>query len=224
MNLKAVLWDLDGTLIDSEPYWMRSELMLSEKYSIQWTAEIARECVGHPLSVTADRMRREGMPLPGEEIERLLLENMHAIIVDEGLPFRPGVKPLIEALADSGISQALVTMSYGPYAQAVQEMLPDAVFQVYRFGDSVARGKPDPEIYRAAMDDVGISPSEALGIEDSQAGVGALLAADVTPICVRGHSPVQPDQRLVCLEDLEGVTPTHLLDIHNEWQLRFGAL
>ncbi|MDO5495756.1 MAG: HAD family phosphatase, partial [bacterium] len=189
-HLRAILWDLDGTLIDSEPYWMRTETELVAEHGGEWTLEDAAACIGNSLAVTAERMAAKGVPLAPEAIVGELFSRMDHLIRTSGLPWKPGARELLEEARDAGIPQALVTMSYGPYVQAAVESVPDGVFAAVRMGDSVERPKPAPDIYLAATADLGLHPSECLALEDSGPGAQAILAAGVTPVVVPGEGDV----------------------------------
>nr|NLD40214.1 HAD family hydrolase [Actinomycetales bacterium] len=217
-HLRAILWDLDGTLIDSEPYWMRSETEMVEQYGGKWTAEDAAACVGNPLSVTAERMARRGVPLPPERIGAELFERMTHLIRHVGMPYRPGALELLMAARAAGLTQALVTMSFGPYVAAAAESAPDGMFSVIRTGDTVERGKPAPDIYLAAASDLGLAPADCLGIEDSEPGVLAVLAAGATPVVVPGVVDVPPIPGVLRWPTLAGVEPLHLEIAHGAYQ------
>jgi len=216
-ELKAVLWDLDGTLVDSEHYWIRTELEIAREHGADWDEEQGLAAVGQPIPTTARMMIERGVRATVEELNRLLLARMRDLVRTEGVPFRPGVFELLEELAGAGVRQGLVTMSFGPYVDAVVAGAPE-VFEVVQTGDSVPRGKPDPAIYLAAVDRLGVEASHCLAIEDSPSGVGAILAAGVTPVAVPFMVELPRHDRLVFLESLAGVGVTDLVIIHREWQ------
>lgn len=219
-ELKAVLWDLDGTLVDSEPYWIRSEIELAASYGARWTEEDAYAQVGHPIIRTARAMVAKGVPLAPERIQDMLLARMREQVVTDGLPYRPGAAELVASLAAAGVRQALVTMSFGAYVQGVLESA--TFFSAVRTGDGVARGKPDPEIYLAAVADLGLTPSDCLGIEDSPSGVGAILAAGVTPLAVPHMVSLDPAPGLILSGSLEEWDAQRLADAHRAWQAARG--
>lgn len=193
-------------------------MSLAAQFGAPWTIEDALRMVGEPIAVTVNELISAGVDLPFAEAEAGLLSRMQRSIRENGIVFRPGARELVDSLAAHGITQALVTMSYGTYMEALLPWLPP--FRHIQLGNSVERGKPAPDIYFAAMDRLGVRPREALAIEDSAAGVGAILAAGVTPVSVRGHVPVPADPRLIRLDSLAGVTPEQLISFHEDWQRR----
>jgi beta-phosphoglucomutase-like phosphatase (HAD superfamily) len=140
----AVLWDLDGTLVDTEPSWMAAEYALAERHGATWTHEDALTLVGNDLRTTG-RLIVEGMGLtlsPEEVIDELVAAVVAAIQRD--LVLRPGVRELLAALQDAEVPCGLVTMSYKPIARAVVDALGSDVFAAMVTGDSVQHGKPHP--------------------------------------------------------------------------------
>ena len=121
----AVLWDMDGTLVDTEPYWIRAQHEIVEAFGGQWTDELALQLVGKDLMVSAALMRANSHITWSEEriVEELLVRVVAA--VREHLPWRPGARELLEELAAAGTPRALVTMSWRSLADAVLAALPE---------------------------------------------------------------------------------------------------
>lgn len=218
VKLAAVLWDLDGTIIDSEPYWLRAESELAANHSAHWSAADGAAHVGQAMPATARALIARGVPLTVDEIARELFARMVDLFRTEGLPYRPGALELLGELAAVGLPQALVTMSYGSYVAAALAALPDGAFHVVRTGDSVARGKPAPDIYLAAAQDLELPPTQCLGVEDSGSGAQAILAAGVTPVVVPGLAAVPELPGLIRWDSLAGVTVAQLQETHSTYQ------
>ena len=193
-------------------------MSVAAEFDAPWSLDDALRMVGQPIAVTVRTLIAAGVELSFKELESELLARMQRSISENGIEFRPGARELVASLARHGIAQALVTMSYGPYMDALLPWLPP--FQHIQLGNSVERGKPAPDIYFAAMDALGAAPGESLGIEDSVAGARAILAAGITPVTVPGHGAVHDDPRLIRIETLDGVTPDQLIALHGEWQVR----
>lgn len=215
-ELRAVLWDLDGTLVDSEPYWIRTEMEVAAAHGGTWTHSDGLAAVGKPVGFTVQRMIAAGVQLTADEVREQIFTVMSATVRTHGVPYRPGAQRLRRALSAAGVPQALVTMSYGPYVAAALEQLDP--FDVVVTGDQVIHGKPAPDIYLAALRKLGLSADHALGLEDSDAGAGALLAAGVTPVVVPYLVPIREDSRLIRLPDLATVCPEMLARLHAQWQ------
>ncbi len=139
----AVLWDMDGTLVDTEPAWFAAEGDLVRSYGGSWTRRQAEELVGSSLATTGRVMRAAGVPLTDEEIvERLLDEVVERTSRD--VPWRPGARELLARLRQAGVPCALVTSSYARLADPVVAALPPGSFQAVVTGDVVGAGSPTP--------------------------------------------------------------------------------
>jgi HAD superfamily hydrolase (TIGR01509 family) len=202
----AVLWDMDGTLVDTEPYWIAAEHELVAEHGGMWTDEHAHALVGNPLLVSAEYIRLHGgVDLPPAQIVEHLLDRV-IDAVDRHVPWRPGVPELLAELAGAGVPSALVTMSYGRLAAAVTRHLPPGTFRAVVAGDQVRRGKPDPEAYLTAAARLGVPPTECLAIEDSPAGVASAEAAAVPVVAVPHVVPIPPGPGRVVVPTLTGTT------------------
>ncbi|WP_255713709.1 HAD family hydrolase [Subtercola endophyticus] len=179
----AVLWDLDGTLVDTEPYWMNAQTALIESYGGSWSHEEAMDLVGSGLWRTAQTMQRHGVTLSEDDIVSLLSEQvMQQISVS--VPWRPGAKELLLAIRQSGIPTALVTMSIGRMAAHVVSFIPFDAFDVVVSGDRVTNAKPHPEAYLLAAAELGVDAADCIALEDSIAGVASAAAAGVLTVGV----------------------------------------
>ncbi|MEQ1872666.1 MAG: HAD-IA family hydrolase [Ilumatobacteraceae bacterium] len=173
----AVLWDMDGTLVDTEPYWIATEYELVSEFGGRWTDEYARSLVGFDLRDAAAVLRDQGgVDLPIDEIVNRLLDGVIAR-VRQKVPWRPGARALLSDLRKQRIPCALVTMSWTRFADAVVRSLPPGSFDAVITGDEVAHGKPHPEPYLAAAAALGVRTKDCVAIEDSPTGVRSAVAA-----------------------------------------------
>jgi HAD superfamily hydrolase (TIGR01509 family) len=202
----AVLWDMDGTLVDTEPYWIAAEFALAEEYGGTWSTEQALNLVGRDL-LDSGRYIREHMGIglePSEIVERLL--DSVVARIEEEVPWRPGARELLAELAGAGVPQALVTMSYRRFVAPVLDVLPDGAFDVVVTGDSVSHGKPHPEPYRKAARELRVEPADCLAIEDSNTGARSAETAGCLVLVVPNHVPVLEAERRVFRDSLVGLT------------------
>lgn len=214
---QAVLWDLDGTLIDSEPLWMAAEASLMAEFGIEWTHEDAMSLVGNALPVSAEIMRSHGVPLENRQvIDRLIGEVMDGLRRD--VPWRAGARELLVSLQQAGVPQALVTMSEAVMAEAVVQGLGFDPFSVRVTGDVVRNGKPHPEPYLTAVAQLEeshgpLDPQQVVAVEDSRPGTASAMAAGLVTVAVPLHVPLEPNPGLHLLKDLDGVTSQDLARI-----------
>ncbi len=176
-GLAAVLWDMDGTLVDTEPFWIRAETELVTAHGGTWTDENAHALVGLDLLDAAAYIRRVGgVDRPPAAIVELMMERVIEQMAATP-PWRPGALDLLAALRGAGIPSVLVTMSWRRLVGAVVDLLPAGSFAATVAGDEVERGKPHPEPYLAAADIVGVAPGACVAIEDSPTGARSARAA-----------------------------------------------
>jgi HAD superfamily hydrolase (TIGR01509 family) len=206
----AVLWDMDGTLVDTEPYWIEVERELVEAHGGTWTSEDAMQLVGNDL-IESGRYIREhgGVDLPPEEIVEILLDGVVGYI-QRDVPWRPGARELLAALREDGVPCALVTMSYERFVRPVLAALPKGSFDVVVTGDAVTHGKPHPEPYLHAARLLGVEPSACVAIEDSNTGARSAEAAGCLVLVVENHVPVEATARRRFRTTLEGLRPSDL--------------
>ncbi|MBU6315894.1 MAG: HAD-IA family hydrolase [Acidobacteria bacterium] len=180
----AVLWDMDGTIVDTEPYWIETEHELVAEFGGHWDDEKAHSLVGKDLRDSAAILRdRGGVDLPIDDIVNRLLDGV-ILRVQRNVPWRPGARELLAALNRAGIPTALVTMSWQRFADAVVSALPTGSFTVVVTGDQVTNGKPHPEPYLAAAAALGLRPEDCVAIEDSPTGLRSAVAAGCRTIAV----------------------------------------
>lgn len=207
---KAVLWDMDGTLVDTEPYWMECEFALAEKYGGTWSHEHGLAVVGGDLIDSATYMREHmGIDLTPRQIVDELLDGVVGRVEQE-VPWLPGARELLAGLRELGVPCALVTMSWRRFVEPVIRALPDESFAALVCGDEVSHGKPHPEPYLRAADLLGFAPGETLAIEDSPTGATSAQAAGCRVLVVPNHVPVVAGERRVLRESLVGLHPHDL--------------
>lgn len=202
----AVLWDMDGTLVDTEPYWFAAESKLVADHGGQWGPEQGKQLVGFDLLDSGHFLRQHaGVDMEPEAIVEHLLEQVIQQ-VRVHVEWRPGAVRSLDDLGARGIPCALVTMSYRDLAQAVVDGLPSGTFATVVTGDEVTRGKPHPEPYLTATARLGVAPRDCLVIEDSPTGVASAEAAGVPVLAVQHLVPIPAGPRRIVITDLGETT------------------
>jgi len=202
-DFAAVLWDLDGTIVDTEPLWIAAETELAERHHKIWTIEDALQLVGSDLLDSGEWIReRLGLTMAAVEIVDFLVERV-VVGLSAHVPWRPGAVELVRDLAEVGVPQALVTMSYTAIAQPIADRLP---FAAVVTGDVVPRGKPHPDPYLMAAEQLGVDPADCLAIEDSPTGAASANAAGCHVLVVPHMVTVPPAPRRTTVPTLEDLT------------------
>ena len=175
---KAVLWDMDGTLIDSEPYWLLSESRLAQQYGGTWSQADGEQLIGNNLFDASDFLRAK-FGIEDKSTQDVIDQLTDEVVAQlrQKLPWRPGALELLISLKRAGIKTALVTMSMRKMAMAVVEQIDFQAFDVVVAGDDVVNGKPDPEPYQKAADLLGVATSDCLAFEDSPTGIASAVGA-----------------------------------------------
>ena len=201
---------MDGTLVDTEPYWIATEYAMAEKYGGSWSDEHALNLVGNALLESGDYIRiHMGIDRTAEEIVDELLDGV-VERVREAVPWRPGARELLADLRAHDVPCALVTMSWQRFVAPILEHLPPGTFSVIVTGDRVEFGKPHPEPYLTAAAELGVAPEDCLAIEDSNTGAKSAVAAGCVVLCVPNHVPILDGERRVFVDTLSGMTAADL--------------
>jgi beta-phosphoglucomutase-like phosphatase (HAD superfamily) len=180
-NPQAVLWDMDGTLIDSEPYWVAAEIALVERFGGTWTHADGLKLVGQGLPFSALVLQRAGVDLAVDDIVTALTDHVMGLLT-ESVPWRPGAVSLMHAIAAEEIPQGLVTMSMNRMATLVADLIPGRPLSTVVSGDQVEKSKPDPESYLLGAKRLGVDIRSCVAFEDSPAGVASAHAAGAVTI------------------------------------------
>ncbi|MEV7797985.1 HAD family phosphatase [Microbacterium foliorum] len=220
---RAILWDMDGTLVDTEPYWMAAETTLVESFGGTWTHEDALQLVGNGLIDSAIILQNAGVDMDAEAIISLLTDGVQDALRTQGVPFRPGARELLQDLKSVGIPTGLVTMSLRRMALSVVELIEFEAFDIVVAGDDVTHPKPHPEPYLHAASLLEIDIADAVVIEDSPTGLRAGIAAGAVALGV---------PHIVSLDDvgahelwpsLEGRTAADLIELFDRKTSMTGA-
>jgi HAD superfamily hydrolase (TIGR01509 family) len=209
-ELQAVLFDMDGLLVDSEPAWDRVTVELVAELGGAWSAEDARVTVGAALIDSARRMVTvAGSDVPPEQVVAAMVASME-VTLRAGVTWRPGARELLAALAAAGVPTALVSASYRVLVDAVCSHLDAAPFAVTVAGDEVRRGKPHPEPYLTACARLGVDPAHAVVLEDSLTGATAGEAAGCLVVGVPHLVTLAPTARRRVVGSLHELSPAAL--------------
>jgi HAD superfamily hydrolase (TIGR01509 family) len=212
---------MDGTLVDTEPYWMRAEKELVGSFGGSWTHDDALLLVGAGLWNSATILQDHGVAMDADAIVHWLTDRVQEQLASDGVPWRPGARELLRALGDAGIPTALVTMSVERMARQIIELIDFAAFDTVVAGDMVTHSKPHPEAYLTAAAQLGVDAAQCVAIEDSSPGVAAAVAAGTVVIGVPHQIDLPPSALYTLWPTLAHRTVADVTDLFAERYAHF---
>ncbi len=207
----ALLWDFDGTLVDSEKSWHAAEARLMREWGGgEMTPEQHHQLVGNSLRDSALAiMKWTGRADEGLDpdhwagvLNEYALEDMTVV----GVEFRPGAREFLEAARAAGVRCALVSASWTRVLDHIVATMPEGSFEVVVGGDQVTNGKPDPEPYQLAARKLGLPLRDCLALEDSIPGTTSAERAGVATLGIPFEQDIQPARRRRLVPTLAGFT------------------
>lgn len=205
---------MDGTLVNTEPYWMSVETELVESYGGTWTHDDALKLIGSNLLESGRVLQQAGVELEPAEIVDLMTDRVAERLRTQGVPFRPGARELLADLREQGIPTALVTMSLRRMALDVVAQIDFTAFDLVVAGDDVERPKPFPDPYLTAAAQLGIDIADAVVIEDSPTGVTSGAASGAVTLGVPHMVSLEGFGADELWPTLEGRTAADIIDLH----------
>jgi HAD superfamily hydrolase (TIGR01509 family) len=214
----AVLFDMDGTLIDSEGLWLQAEINVMDRLGGSWSPTDQSACLGGPLERVADYMlERATVTCTVEDIMELILSEMESSFRVSDLAWRPGARELLLDARDRGVPTALVSASWNRLIDAVSDKIRDDLdrdaFDVVVAGDDVTNSKPHPEPYQRAAELLNVHTGDCLALEDSPTGVLSAVTAGCRVVAIPHLAEIDPAGSFV-IDSLEGWTIDTLWAAH----------
>ncbi len=210
MNPGAVLWDLDGTIIDSEPYWLIAEQRLVEEFGGTWSEADGFALIGAGLTNAAEHLQRCGVDMPVDAIVQRMVDEVDEMNAIQ-IPWRPGALELIRSIHDAGIPQVIVTMSYRSTANFVADAV--GLFAGVVCGEDVTHSKPHPEPYVLGAALVGVDATECVALEDSVPGTASAVAAGAVTIALPLHVPLPENANYTIWHTVVGRDVSHIREV-----------
>ncbi|MFN8225240.1 MAG: HAD family phosphatase [Mycobacterium sp.] len=223
--MRAVLWDMDGTIVDSEKLW---DVAINELYA-RHDRVLAPEIRDSTVGGSADGVIRTvfedlGLePDPGHMAD--VADWMHDRVGElfiSGLPWCAGARELLDALHAAGVPMALVTNTRRALTEKALNSIGRQYFSVTVCGDEVPHGKPAPDVYLRAAELLGFAAADCLAIEDSVTGTAAAEAAGCPVLVVPNEVEVPVGARRVFFESLSGLSLARLRSAHGDLTDRIG--
>lgn len=212
----AVLFDMDGTLVDSEPLWLLCEQELTSDYGYDWTTEDQAHCLGGPLDRVGQYMYELTHARSPEFFTNSLIDLMaHRLRL--GAPFMPGSEDLLSLCVEMNVPLALVSASPRVLVDAVLDNLASHPFQISISCDDVKNVKPHPEGYIKAAKELGVPIEDCLILEDSATGVMAAEKSGGWVIAIPHLVKIESKGRVKTYQSLVDLTYKELTALYAKW-------
>ncbi|GEE02843.1 phosphoglycolate phosphatase [Gordonia spumicola] len=205
----AVFWDMDGTLLDTEPLWERVLVEFARGLGIEMSESLRHATMGNSSVDAMTKVYDAALvPESGRDFDADEAWMVQRVIdlFSEGTPWRPGALDALGLIAAADIPMVLVTNTMREVTDVLLETIGRDRFVATVCGDEVAAGKPEPHIYRRAAELVGLPVSRCLAVEDSPTGAAATFAAGVKSIVVPSAIDVPPRPTYTYRDSLVGLT------------------
>lgn len=200
--IKAVIFDMDGLLIDSEPLWCETEIEVFNKVGVAITPEKYRETIGLRVDEIVEYWysRHPWKDVSKKEVEERLVNKITELIKEKGEPL-PGAKEIVKTLYDQNLPLAIASSSFLKVIEAATEKLAiDRFLKVVHSAENEAFGKPHPGVYISTAKKLNVNPESCLVFEDSFNGLLAAKAARMK--CIAVPSTTLKNDKRSCIANL----------------------
>ena len=209
--MSAILFDMDGTLIDSEPLWLQAEIEVMAELGCHWDQQDQINCLGGPTERTEKYMQeRSNNVKPYGYFGKKLDELMEIKLANE-LEFIPNARELLHDCKGAGLKTALVTASTGKHMRSVLKRFPTGFFDIAVSRDDVEKSKPDPEPYLLAAKLLGVKNEFCVVFEDSPTGIESGLRSGAQVVGIPHLTQLAPHENLRVIEAIADVNFAQLL-------------
>jgi HAD superfamily hydrolase (TIGR01509 family) len=214
---EAILFDMDGTLVDTEPYWLVCETELMADYGYSWTVQDQGNCLGGPLSKVGEYM----YPLSGNQESPEFFTNALVARMAEklkaGVALMEGAQDLLELCMHRNIPTALVSASPRILVDAATSDIKNVDFGISVSADDVIKVKPDPEGYLKAANFLGVEITNCLILEDSANGVKSAMASGAWVVAIPHLVPIAESARVATVSSVAEITFDYLTNLYKRW-------
>ena len=209
--MSAILFDMDGTLIDSEPLWLEAEIEIMEELGCNWDQQDQINCLGGPIDKTENYMQDRSNNIKPFGYFTKKLDDVMEQKLSTKLNLIPNALEIINECKRSEIKIALVTASSGRLMRAVLKRFPVGIFDTTVSYDDVKRSKPDPEPYLLASKTLGVHITNCVVLEDSLTGVQSGLSAGAQVIGIPHLVKMPSNPNLRVVESLSEINMDRLI-------------
>ncbi|WP_026923949.1 HAD family hydrolase [Glycomyces arizonensis] len=206
-----MLFDMDGTLLDSEPLWDVALEELAIELGGTLEPETRASMIGTNEAATVVILLESlGLPLEAADEHQAWLRTRMRELFAAGVPCKPGARELLLEVNAAGVPTALVTSTPRELTDLLLSHLDPGNFDLVVCGDEVEHKKPDPEPYRTAAEKLGVDITRTVVLEDSLTGVTSALVAGAVTIAIPSEVPLPPSVEVRTLKTLDGIDLDYL--------------
>lgn len=213
LGLKAILWDMDGTLINSEPLWLAAEQELMSAFNTDWNEEDQIACLGGPMPRVGAYMATKTNHQESAEYFAKNLISLMEKKLSNGVPYALGALSLFDSCFESKVPMAMVTASSRSLVNAAIASIGIERFKTTVSADDVSESKPSPEGYLKAANSLKVDIRDCLILEDSFVGVTAAIASGAAVIGISHLGELPSSSRLQIVPSLQNLDFRKLNDI-----------
>lgn len=231
---EAVIFDMDGVMIDSEPFWHQAEIECFAKVGITLSKQDCEDTMGIRIGEIVEMRYRQKpwnertLGITKRELTDMIVQRVIECVLSKGEPLK-GLKHALDFIQSKGVKLAVASSSDMALIEAVMKRLDPMVgiynrFQVYESAQGLAMGKPHPEVYLNAAKKLGIAPSKCMAIEDSLSGTISAKAAGMKVISIPFDYPHQKRQFQVADKILPSLAEVNATVWNEIWGTRSSKL
>lgn len=211
-SLRAVLFDMDGTLTNTEELWTVALHATAAALGGSLSQSTREQMVGRPFGHVVDMLHQETGAARDPRLTGADLLAKVEELFSRDVPWQPGARELLASVRQAGLKTALVTSSPNRIVDVAIATL--GAFDVTVCGNDVRHGKPDPEPYLTAMNLLGVTPDESVAIEDSPSGALSAERAGVAVLVIPSAAPVPASAARTIVASLVGHSAQSLRALH----------
>ena len=220
--MRAMLIDMDGTLVETETRWWQAEIEVMERHGSTWTTDDQNQAIGGPLQAVADYMAAKANS-DAKKMYDEIVDAMFQSFTNNPPVLQPGWAEVLEEAVKEKLKIALVTASNRLLAEALLKSTKlDRFFEVVVTSDDLPRTKAHPDPYLHAAESFGLDVLECLAFEDSNTGISSSLAAGMPTIAVPERVLLDARRGMRIFNGMKGLDISYLRQVHKElvkeWQ------
>ena len=220
--MRALLIDMDGTLVETETRWWQAEIEVMERHGSTWTTDDQNQAIGGPLRAVAEYMAAKANS-DAQKMYDEIVDAMYDSFTNNPPVLQPGWAEVLDEAVKENLKIALVTASNRSLAEALLKSTRlEKYFEVVVTSDDLPRTKPHPDPYLHAAERFGFEVLECLAFEDSNTGISSSLAAGMPTIAVPERVLLDARRGMRIFNGMKGLDITYLRQVHKElvkeWQ------